>query len=77
MSNGKTQHQKLDTLLKITTDIRIKQGVFEERLDNAKEDIKEMKDDIKENAKHKRLSNFWDSINSLAIGIGTYFGIKH
>lgn len=77
MTNGSTQHEKLDKLLEITTVIRIEQGKTEVRLNNAETDRKEMKDDIKENAKNKRLSNLWDSINSLAIGIGTYFGIKH
>ena len=77
MSNDQTQHQKLDKLLEITTVIRIKQGKVEVRLDNAKEERAEMKEDIKDNAKMKRISNAWDGINSFLIGLGTYLGMKY
>ena len=77
MSNGKTQHQKLDELLDKVTDIRIEQGKVGVRLDNAKDERIQMKKDIKENAKNKRLSNIWDSVNTLAIALGTYFGMKY
>ena len=76
MANGPTQHEKLDKLLEITTGIRIKQGVMEERINNAKEDRREMKKNIKANSKMKRISNLWDGILSVAIGIGAYFGTK-
>lgn len=76
-NNGKTLHQKLDEVIEITTVIRIEQGRVGVRLDNAKEERREMKIDIKENAKTKRISNIWDGVNSLLIGIGTYLGMKY
>ena len=66
-NNGKTQHQKLDELLGITTDIRIKQGVFEERLNNAKEQRTEMKEEIDKLENRKKVQTVWDGINSFAI----------
>jgi len=77
MSNGKTQHEKLDKLLEITTVIRIEQGKVEVHLGNAKEERIEMKKNIKENSRMKRISNLWDGVLTLAIGIGTYLGTKY
>ena len=73
MGNGQTQHEKLDKLLEITTGIRIKQGVIEERVNRAKEERTEMKEDIKTNSKMKRISNVWDGFNSFLIGLSIYF----
>lgn len=65
MSNDKpTLHQKLDKVLEITTVIRIEQAKVGVRLDNAKDERKEMKENIKENARMKRISNIWDGINT-------------
>ena len=72
MGNGQTQHEKLDKLLEITTVIRIEQGKVEVRLDNAKDERAEMKEDIKDNSKMKRISNVWDGFNSFLIGLGIY-----
>lgn len=76
MSNAKTQHQKLDEVLEITTDIRIRLGIIEERQNNAKEERAEMKEDIKDNAKIRKISNLWDGINTLGVIVGSYFGIR-
>ena len=76
MANGPTQHEKLDKITDVVTDVRIELGKIGVHLDNAEKERTEMKDDIKDNSKMKRISNLWDGINSLAIGIGTYFGIK-
>ena len=38
MGNGKTQHEKLDDLLEITTDIRIEQGKMEVQVGTLKEE---------------------------------------
>ena len=75
-NDGKTQHQKLDKVIEITTDIRIRLGVIEERQSNAKTERKEMKDNIKDNTKLKRVSHLWDGVNSFLIGLGTYFGLR-
>ena len=76
MTNGPTQHEKLDKITDVVTDARIELGKIGVHLENAEKEREEMKKAIKENAKMKRISNLWDGINSLAIGIGTYFGIK-
>ncbi len=76
MSHDRTLHQKMDDVIEITTEIRIKQGVMEERVDRAKEERAEMKEDIKENSKMKRISNLWDGVNSIAFGIYAYFTTK-
>lgn len=44
-NNGKTQHQKLDDLLGIVTKIRVELGIFGERLDNTRDDLKDAKID--------------------------------
>ena len=73
MNNGKTQHDKLDKVLEITTDIRIKLGVIEERQNNAKDDRIEMKNDIDNLQKRKRLQTWWDGANSTAIVLYALF----
>ena len=76
MSNDQTQHQKLDKLLESVQKIEITVARFDERINRAKDERAEMKEDIEENAKMKRISNIWDGILSLLIGIGTYFGMQ-
>ncbi len=76
MSNEQTQHQKLDKLLESVQKIEITVARFDERINRAKDERAEMKEDIEENAKMKRISNIWDGILSLLIGIGTYFGMQ-
>lgn len=77
MSHGKTtQHQKLDALLVSVQKIEITVARFDERINRAKDERAEMKEDIKENAKLKKISYLWDGFNSFMIGLGTYLGMK-
>ena len=77
MSNDQTQHQKLDKLLVSVHKIEVTVARYDERINRAKEERAEMKEDIKENSKMKRLSNAWDGVNSFLIGLGTYLGMKY
>ena len=77
MSNDQTQHQKLDKLLVSVHKIEVTVARYDERINRAKEERAEMKEDIKDNAKMKRISNAWDGVNSFLIGLGTYLGMKY
>ncbi len=65
MTNDRqTQHQKLDKITDVVTEIRIEQGKVGVHLDNAEKERTEMKKNIEKNAKMKRISNIWDGINT-------------
>ena len=47
------------------------------RIGELEKDVEQNNKDIKENSKLKKLSNIWDGINTLAVGIGTFLGMKY
>ena len=73
MTNGPTQHEKLDKITDVVTDARIELGKIGVHLENAEKERIEMKKAIKENSKMKRISNVWDGFNSFLIGLSIYF----